>query len=74
MFEASRMERGLAEEFIRELALADEHLIRLEGLIDEHVTEGDLRKTFRRSLGEVMASVATIRIHISRVHPDLDIK
>lgn len=65
------MKRDLAEEFMKELSIMDDHLNRLHELIQTHVSGDDLQKQFRNSLAEVMGGTALISFHITRLFPDM---
>ena len=66
------MERALAEEMVREILAIGKHLNRLNDWIEAHIAEGELKKEFKRPLGEALASGAVLLLPIIRQYPDLD--
>jgi hypothetical protein len=66
------MERALAEEMVREILGIGKNLNRLNDLLEAHIAEGDLKREFKRPLGEAMAGGTVLLLPIIRQYPDLD--
>jgi hypothetical protein len=66
------MERALAEEMVREILAIGNNLNRLNDLLEAHIADAELKKEFKRPLGEAMASGTILLLPFIRLYPDLD--